>query len=468
MFKRLSNTRWTSSSPAAFIGTHINKKAQRVFDKHLNIHGFDLHDVAILAASLENLVHIEARERLQAAYELIGGERSDGIISEEEARRTMHTYLLMYVLQNNYHYSFWTPELLNKINEKIDKIYPMWNSSAQFLEEIRKAVLEEEAVSAGVDGVEDADGTPHSWNVMLKALERFGESYGRFQNQECVEMKRQLQKMEISNIGRVPLHRFYEKVSSDGSWMFSESIPYLRQLGALDESDRNRPSVIIPNYLLGASQCVAGSKFYDVCCINECEELVSHLEKQLAAPKASPGQIAKLVAQLPSDSISAPRTLPQSLLQRLEQVAEHHEGLVPLHGRLFAQWMHHAYPHECPYPYVSGTTNSMTPMEWKLTNGYYPRVKSDEALVIVNDANAQSAAGDRSDETELPWSSEEELVICRPELRDNAANGNIRIISVGRLGLLFPPLFCMVFMLMRFVRRAKPSLDSSNADIHYL
>ena len=36
----------------------------------------------------------------------------------------------------------------------------------------------------------------------------------------------------------------------------------------------------------------------------------------------------------------------------MEQVASHHGGKVPLHGRLFAQWLHHAFPRECPYPHV--------------------------------------------------------------------------------------------------------------------
>merc|ERR1719203_373755 len=51
------------------------------------------------------------------------------------------------------------------------------------------------------------------------------------------------------------------------------------------------------------------------------------------------------------------RTLPQWLLRRLDEVAAHHGGRVPLHGRLFAQWMHYAYPRECRYPHVSGATD---------------------------------------------------------------------------------------------------------------
>merc|ERR1712083_252700 len=63
---------------------------------------------------------------------------------------------------------------------------------------------------------------------------------------------------------------------------------------------------------------------------------------------------------MPSSTVPGNRSLPAWLLGRLEEVATHHGGLVPLHGRLFAQWMHHAYPRECRYPHVSGTTNPAT------------------------------------------------------------------------------------------------------------
>merc|ERR1719238_2490774 len=96
---------------------------------------------------------------------------------------------------------------------------------------------------------------------------------------------------------------------------------------------------------------------------------MNHLEKHLVAPMAKPKHISDLVAALQSDTVTAPRTLPDVLSQRLKDIANHHGGLVPLHGRLFAQWMHHAYPRECAYPHVSGTINSMTPVEFMNTGG---------------------------------------------------------------------------------------------------
>ena len=82
--------------------------------------------------------------------------------------------------------------------------------------------------------------------------------------------------------------------------------------------------------------------FYGVCCIDECEALLGHLERRLGAPTALLSEIVGLVSALPSASQAAKRTLPTALVGRLGEVAEHHGGRVPLHGRLFALWMHHA------------------------------------------------------------------------------------------------------------------------------
>merc|ERR1719197_1874330 len=84
----------------------------------------------------------------------------------------------------------------------------------------------------------------------------------------------------------------------------------------------------------------------------------------MGGPSAKPGQIADVVAGLPSDTVEAPRLVEATQLQRLEEIAAQHDGSVPLHGRLFAQWMHHMYPRECPFPHLSETTTPISPDEW--------------------------------------------------------------------------------------------------------
>jgi len=249
--------------------------------------------------------------------------------------------------------------------------------------------------------------------------ERVGEHFGAFQDQECRQIKDSLVAMEQSGTGRVLLADFY-KPALGGNWQFQETVAYLRELGALDESDPERPRVIIPNYMASPSNCIASSSFYSVCCMDECEGLLGHLEQRLAKPEASSTEIASLVAQLSSSSVLAPRTLPSALLGRLGEIAAQHGGTVPLHGRLFAQWMHHAFPRECPFPHLSGTTNPQTPDEWLEATGEETTATHEEMQVHVakasetQDSKASSAVATEEDDMHsLPWSPEEELLIVR-------------------------------------------------------
>ena len=84
---------------------------------------------------------------------------------------------------------------------------------------------------------------------------------------------------------------------------------------------------------------------------------------------------------LVSLSLSAKATIHRQLLY-LKDIADHHGGTVPLHGRLFAQWLHHAYPRECLYPHLSGTTQPMSANEWKRETGD-SSTSSTEALVPI-------------------------------------------------------------------------------------
>merc|ERR1719210_1232467 len=93
------------------------------------------------------------------------------------------------------------------------------------------------------------------------------------------------------------------------------------------------------------------------------------LESKVGTFSATPGRIAELVGNLASETVAAPRQLPETLLSRLDQVAAHNGGEVPLHGRLFAQWMHHAYPLDCPFPHEAGTLNPQTHEEWIQAEG---------------------------------------------------------------------------------------------------
>merc|ERR1740121_2281771 len=98
---------------------------------------------------------------------------------------------------------------------------------------------------------------------------------------------------------------------------------------------------------------------------------MGRLEREIASPRAPPARIADVVSRIHSGTLDAPRNLSESLLARLEDIAEFNEGVVPLHGRLFSQWMHHAYPRECPFPPTADAEKPLTVEEWIATRRPY-------------------------------------------------------------------------------------------------
>merc|ERR1719373_470733 len=134
---------------------------------------------------------------------------------------------------------------------------------------------------------------------------------------------------------------------------------------------------------------------------------MSRIEEAVAEPSAEPKLLAEIVSRVPSTTQDAPRNLSTTLLNRLDAIAARHQGRVPLHGRLFMQWLHHAYPHECPYPHESGTINPVTQDEWILQH-------SEIETVLASDDEMKDHASHHVDDPEalpsLPWTDLEELV----------------------------------------------------------
>merc|ERR1719188_1302161 len=242
---------------------------------------------------------------------------------------------------------------------------------------------------------------------VTRDVQEITDRLGVFQNIECRSLKGALVDIEYKGTGRVLLSDFYRE-GKKGEFLFVEQAEYLRRLGALDESDPHHPSVIISNYLAGQANCLASTSFHSVCCFDECEPLLGQLERSVAAPSAQSARIAEVVSGLNSDTIDAPRNLSSSLLSRLEEIADHHGGEVPLHGRLFAQWMHHAFPLECPFPHVAGMATSLTPDEYMDVSGTHdiaaPEHERQRYMKL-------DKLPDNSDE--LPWTAVEELVVAR-------------------------------------------------------
>lgn len=251
-------------------------------------------------------------------------------------------------------------------------------------------------------------------------------------------MKSALVAMDMDSTGRVPLSKFYN-TAINTDWRFGESEAYLRELGALDESlslGGKQLSVIIPNYIQATSNCIVSSPHYLVCCRNECEDILGEIEVAIGSSTAAPSDILAIVGNMTIPTSLEEEDSPQligSHTEQLEQIAKMHGDVVPLHGRLFAQWLHRVFPRECPQPHKLGAVSSVTPSQY---GDDYIAKESDMKKHVAN-ADPTSVSI-KADADELQWMSqwdpEDELVDYSPEL--SMSWGNRLFVAVGGLALL--------------------------------
>jgi hypothetical protein len=426
-----SETFTSNASATDVLEDRVPAFVQSLFEERLKGQGLGMHELAVLAATLEHLIHDEAVERLKIAYQAHGlstNERHGDVVVQD----VLETYMMLFIKGRNV--TDMTAEQVSTDRAAVERGYPGWKDTKKFAFQVRSAVTSSNVAES------DFEGGQLTFAAASKVVEEIGERYGRWQDAECRDLKSELVKLEFAGSGRVLLKDFYGQALTGGAWQFTESKEYLRELGALDESNSQQPSVIIPNYVNSLSNCLASSSMYSVCCINECEGMLGHVEREIGAPQASASRLVEVVSKLQSSTVAAPRALSSELLGRLDEVATHHGGSVPLHGRLFAQWLHHAYPRECPYPHTAGSTNPMTADQWMQEKGSQSTTASKEEMQLhVQDEAALPAKSSAESPqplatpakmpnpsstepvttaaTSLPWVLEEELIVSKPTVK---------------------------------------------------
>jgi len=385
---------FNASSPLAALKGKLPDHVSGVFEKRLGGSGLNLQEVALFAAVLENLIHKETADKIRNVYRLYDVEE-DIVLDEIDATAFVDIYMAAYVLGLD----------LNKENASvvmrsfsiIDRAYPNWPETQKFTRTI----------------VEDFK--KETWtldDIVLLAL-RIGEGYGRFQNKECQTMKQSLMKLEGAEKGCIPMSNFYKAMLTTGQWQFSESPDYLRQLGALDDSNPQALKVIMPNYVNSMTNCVASSIWYSICCIDECEDLLGHIERRVQAPDAAVDELIAIVSELPSSTVPANRELSKSQTRQLNRIAWHNGGRVPLHGRLFMQWLHMVFPRECAYPHKSGTTRPQNASAYEKLNGADATFAPVEVMRSFMNASSTPQPSEKDGQCGQ-WQDEEEYLIPRP------------------------------------------------------
>jgi hypothetical protein len=422
---------WNSSSPVSIVEGRVPEHVQSIFENHLGEKGMSVKELAILAATLEHLVHLEQLQRLEKAYLALDFSMEDAV-SEDEAAEIVDMYMSLYIVSYLWHnISTITPNIAHQMHAATLKIFPSYPETQVFLRETQESVV------------------PNRDFLYFSEVEHIiaevGERYGRFNNKKCQLFKDWLMEVEdpsVGGAGRVRISDFYGRALNDGKWQFSESVDYLRRLGALDESDVSNPRVIIPNYISGQSNCLASNKYYSVCCLDECESIMGSLEEQIAAPEAAAATIIRLVSGIPSSTMPSNRTLAPWLHDRLDEIAKHHGGKVTLHGRLFAQWLHYAYPRECSFPHIEGTISPHRPED--IYHGNVTEYETSTNETVCERVIAEAApvkrripGVDAEAREESPmWSMQEELVVWREAEEELQASVLMTCRSVAMVGAL--------------------------------
>merc|ERR1719335_1631844 len=308
--------------------------------------GFGLEDTVLIATILEELV-LDVPEK---AYEAAPKLRKS--LTRSELQVLLDSYVLQWMVGDEADAQEFTEE------QAVDGI-PQWNSILDFAHGEVDRLVDKHRRQGSSNAFRPNSFTLTDFQSIVKSTT---SSFGAWWEQECQAIKSNLMSMDHKKAGRVRLSEFYHK-SVNGEWRFSESEAYLRDLGALDESSTiDGPQAIIPNYLFGASNCIVTSTYYNVCCVNECEGMLSQVEEGVKGPVAPPEQVLMAVLNMTEEDDHI--RFQGALLEQLDRIAKAHRGKIPLHGRLFGQWMHHAFPRECPFAHRAGSVQAKAPLEF--------------------------------------------------------------------------------------------------------
>merc|ERR1719253_91801 len=374
--------------------------------KHKLEQGFDLQDAVLLVATIDQLIFDSESSLLEKVYK--DQHKAVSVaLSEKGLQHILESYLVHWMMGDDAE----GIQVLLANRSLLEASFPHWGLLTEFAAGQIKAKEYERQHTSKVSKrpASNALSQRYSFEDAHEVVGGITQSFASFWESECTSMKEALVEMDTHHTGRVPLSKFYGS-ALDSEWRFGESESYLRELGALDESNPRGKQVIIPNYIQAASNCIVSTPHYLVCCMNYCEGRMAELEREVGAPTAEPAHILSLVANMSQqesfEDDSAP-ILDANLRSQLEQIAEAHDGKVPLHGRLFSQWLHYAFPRECPFPHMAGTATAMTPTEFG--QGYI--ATDDEMKKHALNVSDTSSVVEREDmEWMSQWTQEEELI----------------------------------------------------------
>mmetsp|Transcript_9801 Transcript_9801/g.21927 ORF Transcript_9801/g.21927 Transcript_9801/m.21927 type:complete len:588 (+) Transcript_9801:156-1919(+) len=397
---------WTpgnSSDQIPLLAHFAPEYANRVLGDSSSSYSID--DAVAVTVMLDSLIEDSVAETFEVVSQKFNTTTD---LTQERLQGLVEDFLVNWMFSED-------PDVIRRMEKNPSSRYRYfedWKTLERHLQGLVKTLVHkgyESASQANWNPMKQSFSTEDGRDVAASLVKTFGS----FWETGCMEVKGKLMRMDLGATGRIPLSKFHA-AAFNGEWHFSESEDYLRSLGALDESSSwNGPRVIIANYLQSASNCIVTTPYYRVCCPNDCEASLDALEAAVGGPTAEPELLLALVGDLAAQNSDDEATFPASLSSQLMSIAAAHDGVVPLHGRLFAQWLHYVFPHECPYPHKAGTVEAKSPKQYgisALAN------KTEMRKGAMASENASFVEGRAAEDFMTMWSHEEELLYERLHL----------------------------------------------------
>merc|ERR1740121_2869687 len=273
-------------------------------------HGFSLQDAAVMIAALEQLLFDSDSVVLEKVYTKNQISMSD-LISREKLQALIVDYIVYWMLGDDIEGA----EILLAHRNMLDEHIPHWQAistmvtgSVRTLEYSRQKAPRKGAAHTTFQG-------QYSFEDALEVAGDIGRNFAFFWESQCQDIKTSLLALDKTGSGRVRLPDFYG-ANKDGEWRFGE-----------------------------------------------CEEMMGYVEAAIGSPVGSVEDVLRVAENLTNGDDERAK-LDDSLRTQLSKIAGNHGGKIPLHGRLFAQWLHYAFPSECPFPHVAGSAAALTPLQY--------------------------------------------------------------------------------------------------------
>merc|ERR1719498_233957 len=169
-----------TTSGAGLLKEQVPAYIQDLFEQRLAGRGFGLHELGVLAATIEHLVHSEAIQRLGQAFK-VHDFLPTSLMNEREADTVLDTYMTSYILGEDLSNMTLTEAL--QLKSEMPEIYMAWNDTQEFVRSTRRDCTESDG------SAEQKASGQLDFSLVARVAERVGERFGGFQDRECKDIK---------------------------------------------------------------------------------------------------------------------------------------------------------------------------------------------------------------------------------------------------------------------------------------